>query len=72
MTRKEWKVAVLPHYMRMKQWLDSPYRQEREYAGYVKRFLFGDGEMNFLTNETWKKRAEERRLPMPANIYLMG
>lgn len=68
MTKREWKVKVGWYYLRMLEWLDSPYRRDREYAGYVKRFLFGDGEISF-DNEVWKKRKEERALPMPFNIY---
>lgn len=70
MTRREWKVEVYPYYRRMLEWMNSPYRREKEYALYVKRFLFGDGEISIFDNEVWKKRAEERALPMPANVYL--
>lgn len=73
MTKQEWKTQALGYILRAKEWADSPYRQEREYASYLKRFFFGDGEITFNgKNDTWKMRAERLDLPMPANIYLYG
>lgn len=71
MTRRQWLVEVYWYYRKAVEWANSPYRQEREYAGYVKRFLFGDGEISF-DNKVWKARKEARSLPMPLNIYLAG
>ena len=72
MSYREWETKVLWYYIKMYEWEDSRYRKEREYANYIKRFLFGDGEIEFLENETWKKRAEGRELPMPPLIYMAG
>jgi len=70
MTAREWKKEVAIYIFRARKWENSNYRQEREYAAYVKRFLFGDGEFFDCNNETWKKRKAERSLPMPVNVYL--
>lgn len=68
---REWKAEALWFILRAKKWANSPYRQEREYAGYVKRFFFGDGEITFDgNNATWQERKTNRELPMPTNIYL--
>ena len=72
MTSREWKTQALWYIKRALAWQDSPYRREREYANYIKRFLFGDGEITFDgNNETWKRRKAERTLPMPTNIYMI-
>lgn len=68
---REWKVEALWYIKRAREWADSPYRREREYAGYIKRFLFGDGEITFDgKNETWQMRKAKRELPMPTNVYM--
>lgn len=46
---------------------DSKYRREREYAGYVDRFLHSDAVVDGMTYEHRKDR-----LPMPYNLYFMG
>lgn len=68
MTVREWKIEVYPYYKQMLKLLDSPHRREREYAQYVRRFLFGDVAISF-DNPIWKQRKNDRKLPMPFNIY---
>ena len=71
MTAREWKKEAAIYIFRARKWENSKYRQEREYAAYVKRFFFGEGNITFEgNNETWKKRKAERSLPMPVNVYL--
>lgn len=71
MTTREWKVEALWYILRSKEWSKSPYRQEREYADYLRRFFFGDEEISFDGhNEVWKKRKATLDLPMPTNVYL--
>ena len=71
MTTREWKVKALWYIQRARQWRDSPYRREREYADYIRRFLFGDGEITFDgNNDTWKERKKNLELPMPTNVYM--
>ena len=71
MTRREWRTQALGYILRARKWMESPYRMEREYARYVKRFLFGDGDIVFDgNNETWKIRERYQQLPMPVNAYL--
>ena len=75
MSRRQWIVEAYLYRRLAIKWANSPYRREQEYAGYVKRFLFGDGEINInndnevWNNEVWKTRKAERALPMPFNIY---
>lgn len=73
MTKQEWRKEALWYILYAKKNLNSKYRQDREYASYVKRFLFGDGEITFDgKNDTWQMRMAKLDLPMPRNIYLMG
>lgn len=70
---RDWKKEALWYILRARDWMGSPYRQEREYARYLKRFFFGDGEITFDgNNETWQERKKNLELPMPTNIYLYG
>ena len=75
MDLREWKIEALWYIKRAREWSKSPYRQEREYADYIKRFLFGDckialDDLDFRDNETWQIRKIRRELPMPTNVYL--
>lgn len=73
MDKREWKTQALWYLIRCKNWKNSKYRQEREYAHYLERFFFGDGELSFdCKNETFRMRMERHELPMPTNIYLYG
>ena len=73
MTDREWKTKALGYLIRMKEWRNSPYRQEREYSNYLKRFFFGECEPTLDgKNETWQKRRKMRELPMSTNMYLYG
>lgn len=69
--RYEWKTKALRYILLSQDWANSPYRQEREYAGYVKQFFFGSEEITFDgNNETWQSRKERLELPMSVNAYL--
>ena len=71
MTDREWKAKALWYILRARDWANSSSRLEREYAGYVKRFLFGEEEITFDgNNETWKMRRKYQQLPMSTNSYL--
>ena len=72
MEKKMWKVDALWFLDCMNKWKDSPYRQEREYAGYVKRFFFGDDDAWNLNSLVWKSRKENGELPMSPTVYLIG
>ena len=72
MTKREWKVEAYWYIIRAKDWLNSPNRREREYARYIKRFFFGDGEIVFDgNNDVWRMRKVNLELPMPTNIYML-
>lgn len=69
--KRIWKYEALHYLLRCEKWLNSPYRREQEYANYLKRFFFGDGEITYDgNNETWQNRMKRRELPMPTNVYL--
>lgn len=70
MPRKSWKVLALVYLNCYSRDNKSECRQDREYAGYIKRFFFGDADFFDLECETWKTRQDARELPMPKNIYL--
>ena len=71
MTNREWKTKALWYLLFINNHPSN--RQDNEYAGYLKRFFFGDGDLTFDgNNDTWKMRKERKELPMPRNIYLFG
>lgn len=70
--KREWKKEALWYLIHINKWKDSPYRQEREYAGYVKRFFFGDDEAWDLDSPVWKEKQERRKLPLSPTEYLIG
>lgn len=73
MDKFEWKKEALWYILKCREWENSPYRQEREYSNYVKRFLFNGEEITFDgSNSTFRMRLESRQLPMSPTEYLIG
>ena len=58
--RMDWECKIIRLRIMCKEYCESPYRREREYGGYLKRW--------FETEYDPKEMTE----PMPYNIYMMG
>ena len=79
MSRGEWKEEALRDILfihkvqRQREAGEKVSRYDSDYAGYLKRFYFGDDEEAYGgKNKTWTARITNRDIPMPRNIYLFG
>lgn len=70
MTDREWKVEALWYLVTARKMENSKIRIDREWAGYVKRFFFGEGDWSFDgKNETWQLRKARKVLPLSLTQY---
>lgn len=65
---KEWKKGAL-WFIQYARGLESGGRLDREYAGYVKRFFFGEHDWSDLQCAEWKRAEEAGLLPMSFNTW---
>ena len=70
---REWKLMALRDILSAREKEQSKYRIDREWAGYVKRFFFGDGDWFDLDCEQWHRRMERQELPLSlVHYYVEG
>jgi len=80
MDARDWKVEALRDLQfilkikKQKEAGERVCRDDRDYAGYLERFYFGEGELTYAVKdcEEFQKRKANRNIPMPRNIYLYG
>lgn len=78
MDARDWKVEALRDLQfiskikKQKEEGDTICRDDADYAGYLERFYFGEGELTYDVKncEEFQKRKANRDIPMPRNIYL--